>query len=76
MANNVKDKGGNTSTPTVTGTPARYIKGPPASGARGQFGLYILQSGTPGTSGTYAWLEDVNQDLGSAAVSAYTSHVL
>lgn len=75
MAVTIKDKKNNSSTPSVTGTPAKFVKGPPESGSPTQFGLYILQSGTPGTNGTYAWLEDVNQDKSLAAVSTFTSHV-
>lgn len=73
MAFTVKHRNGTTTSPSVTGTPALYVKGPAQSGNANQYGLYILDSGSPGVNGTYRHLEDVNQVASAAVVTTFTA---
>lgn len=73
MAATIKHKNGTTTTPSITGTPALFVEGPAQSGAKNQKGLYMLESGSQGASGTYAWREDVTVDATIATVSAFSA---
>lgn len=57
MAHTIKDRNGNTSTPTVSGTSSGTAYGPPESGCLHYRGVYVNESGS-GTARTMRWLRD------------------
>lgn len=68
MAHTLIDHVGQSTTPTITGLDNRTIYGPPVGGATNYQGVFVRQTGTPGTY-TYRWVKD---ERTSAAVTAYT----
>lgn len=71
MAHTIKDRNGNTASPSVSGTSSGTAYGPPENGYPHYRGVYVNESGT-GTARTMRWMRDEYMGAQDTSPTSYS----